>query len=37
MAAQRDRARALLDDASEAELALLGPTVADPEAPEDAG
>jgi hypothetical protein len=30
--AQRQRARAILDNASEAELALLGPTVADPEA-----
>ena len=32
MAAQRERARAILDEASEAELALLGPTVTDPEA-----
>jgi hypothetical protein len=32
MTAQRERARAILDEASEAELALLGPTVADPEA-----
>jgi hypothetical protein len=32
VAAHRERARALLCDASEAELALLGPTAADPEA-----
>jgi hypothetical protein len=32
MAAQRDRARATLNDASEAQLALLGPAVADPDA-----
>ena len=32
MAAQRDRARAVLNDASEAELASLGPAVADPDA-----
>ena len=32
VAAQRQRARAILDDASEAQLALLGPTVADPDA-----
>jgi hypothetical protein len=31
-AAQRDRARATLNDASEAQLALLGPAVADPDA-----
>ena len=30
--AQRERARAILDDASEAQLALLGPAVADPDA-----
>jgi Uncharacterised protein family (UPF0236) len=32
VAAQRQRARAILDGLSEAELALLGPTVADPDA-----
>ena len=32
VAAQRQRARAILDDASEAQLALLGPTVTDPDA-----
>jgi hypothetical protein len=32
IAAQRERARALLADASEAQLALLGPAVADPDA-----
>jgi hypothetical protein len=32
VAAQRERARARLSDASEAQLALLGPTVADPDA-----
>jgi hypothetical protein len=32
MAAQRARARAILSDASEAQLALLGPAAADPEA-----
>ena len=30
--AQRERARAVLDGASEAQLALLGPTVVDPDA-----
>ena len=32
IAAQRQRARGILDGASDAELALLGPAVADPEA-----
>ncbi len=32
IAAQRQRARAILDNASEAQLAMLGPTVADPDA-----
>jgi Uncharacterised protein family (UPF0236) len=32
VAAQRQRARAILDNASEAQVALLGPTVADPDA-----
>jgi hypothetical protein len=32
IAAQRERARAILNDASEAELALLGPALADPDA-----
>jgi hypothetical protein len=32
VAAQRQRARAILDNASEAQLALLGPTAADPDA-----
>ena len=32
IAAQRERARAILDDASEAQLALLGPAAADPDA-----
>jgi hypothetical protein len=32
VAAQRQRARAILDQASEAQVALLGPTVADPDA-----
>jgi Uncharacterised protein family (UPF0236) len=32
VAAQRQRARAILDDVSEAQLAWLGPTVADPDA-----
>ena len=32
IAAQRERARAILNDASDAELAMLGPTLADPDA-----